>query len=287
MSSHFLLTVRLVLILSVLDAYSIEAGAQNLKGLWNGRITTDNHDASGSYIINIEEQKDGVISGKALMYKPNVFSQAFGLQQFFGTVEKDQLTITDVAILDEKMPASMYFLCFKLSNLSYTRKDSVESLTGSWSSSSPTCYPGKIYLLRYNAQTDKVPPYVLNAIKGTTDKPMFRNTEITSPVVLNVKNYNLELELKDYLRTDNDTISIYLNRKLILNKLNISRRPFKFNIRLNRNLASNELILYANNLGYVPPNTSLLQIYDGQNRHRVLIESTLQKSVAIYLKRSP
>jgi hypothetical protein len=275
-----------ILTLCLLTFFTITTSAQNLRGLWNGRITTDNYDASGGYIINIEEQKDGVISGKALLYKPNVFAEAFGLQQFFGTINKGELTITDVAILDEKMPASMYFLCFKLSNLSYSRKDSVELLTGGWSSNSPTCYPGKIFLSRYNPDTDKVPPYVLNVIRGS-DKPMFRNTEITSPVVLNVKNYNLELELRDYLRTDNDTISVYLNRRLILNKLNISRRPFKFNIRLNRNLASNELILYANNLGYVPPNTSLLQIFDGENRYRVLIESTLQKSVAIYLKRSP
>lgn len=263
--------------------------AVNLKGLWNGYITTNEHNASANYIISIEEQKDGIISGKALLYKPNIYAEAFGLQQFFGTIENNQITITDVIILDERIPSSRFFLCFKLSKLLYGKIDTVESLQGNWRSNSATCLPGKIYLTRYfeNSanQKEKVPPYVLNAVKSKDNKPLFKNTEL-SPVVLNVNSNSLNVEIKDYMKTDNDTVSIYLNRKLILNKLNISKKPFKFTIRLNKILASNELILYANNIGHIPPNTSLLIISDGEKKHRLLIESTLQKSVAIYLKRS-
>lgn len=280
--------INLVLICFVLCACSANILAQvNLKGLWNGYITTDNHDAQGNYIINIEAQKDGIISGKALLYKPNIYAEAFGLQQFFGTINNNQINISDVVILDERMPSSRFFLCFKLSNLQYTNVESRESLTGTWRSNSSTCLPGKISLTRYDENgAKKVPDYVLKAVKSTGDNPTFKNTELSSPIVLSVKNYNLELQLKDYLKTDNDTVSIYLNRRLILNRINISKKPIKFNIRLSRNLASNELILFANNLGFVPPNTSLLTVSDGEKRHRILIESTLQKSVAIYLKKS-
>lgn len=266
-----------------------KASAQDIKGLWNGYITTDDHDARASYIISIEEQKDGIISGKALLYKPNIFAEAFGLQQFFGTIDHNHITITDVIILDERIPASRYFLCFKLSSLTFNKNDTLESLTGNWRSNASTCLPGRIFLTRYYNSpvkgTDKVPDYVLTAIRGSGDKPMFKNTEL-STIVLDVKSNNLELELRDYMKTDNDTVSIFLNRRLIINRLNISKKPYKFNIRLSRNLASNELILYANNIGLIPPNTSLLIISDGEKKHRLLIESTLQKSVAIYLKRT-
>lgn len=275
----------------ILLCFSGNISAQvNFKGLWNGYITADNLQDRAGYIISIEEQKDGIISGKALLYKPNLFAEAYGLQQFFGTIDKDQITITDVVILDERIPASMFFLCFKSSRLSYSGSQQTEALRGSWSSRAETCVPGEIFLTRYresSAGARKVPDYVLAALKRDGEKPMFKDTELSSPVVLNVSNNNLELQLRDYLKTDNDTVSIYLNRKLILNRLNISKKPFKFNIRLNRNLASNELILYANNLGAIPPNTSLLIVSDGEKRHRILIESTLQKSVAIYLRRTP
>jgi hypothetical protein len=280
--------IKAVLFCLVLVFNLAEAFAQDIKGLWNGYITTDDHDAKASYIISVEEQKDGIISGKALLYKPNIFAEAFGLQQFFGTINKDRITISDVIILDERIPASRYFLCFKLSSLTFNKNDTLESLTGNWRSNASTCLPGRIFLTRYNSAvkvTDKVPEYVLTAIRGSGDRPMFKNTEL-STIVLDVKSSNLELELRDYMKTDNDTVSIYLNRRLIINRLNISKNPYKFNIRLSRNLASNELILYANNIGLIPPNTSLLIISDGEKKHRLLIESTLQKSVAIYLKRS-
>jgi hypothetical protein len=259
----------------------------NLKGTWNGYITTDNFDHQAGYIIKIEEQKDGVITGKGLLYRPNLYSQAYGLQQFIGTFSKDHLTISDIQILDEKLPTNDYVLCFKLSKLSYS-KDKKELLTGSWDSRTTNCLPGKIELSRYdeNDPNHKVPPYVLTALnKGP--QTSFNNTSISNPLILDIGKPLLELELKDYLKNDNDTISVYLNRKLVLDRINITKRPLKAVVRLNRSLALNEIILTANNLGHIPPNTSMLTISDGEKKHKLLIESTLQKSVALYLKLSP
>ena len=75
-----------ILLLWITDSFA----QHNLKGLWNGHITTNGHNASANYIISIEEQKDGIISGKALLYKPNIYAEAFGLQQFFGTIPHRQ-----------------------------------------------------------------------------------------------------------------------------------------------------------------------------------------------------
>lgn len=278
----------LLLVLGVLAGNSNSLSQTQLRGLWNGAITTDGYDAKASYIISVEEQKDGIISGKALLYKPNIFSHAFGLLQFTGTVNNNKILINDLYVVDERMPTSYHFLCIKSCELQYSRQDTTEYLSGNWNSNSENCIPGKIMLSRLSAQDSRqVPQYVLAAIKKSGEKATFMNTELYPPIVLNVKHHVLIASIQDYMKPDNDTVSIFLNRKLLYKGLNIEKKPFMFPIKLNRQLAANEIILYANNLGKIPPNTSMLTLSDGEVKHKVMIESTLQKSAVIYLRTSP
>jgi hypothetical protein len=263
-------------------------GQTNLKGLWNGYITTDGHEHKAGYIINIQEHKDGIVSGKALLYKPNLYSEAYGLQQFIGKIEKNIIIISDIQILDERLPTNDFFLCFKLSHLNYSAENGNESLKGTWNSNMVNCMPGAISLSRYIENDDNlVPSYVLRALKAKGTEASFKSTTLSAPISINIKNPIIDIELRDYLKVDNDTVSIYLNRRLILNRINVTKKPYKFTLRINRNIAVNEIILYANNLGAIPPNTSLLSINDGTQRHKILIESSLQKSVALYLNYKP
>ncbi|MBC8053691.1 MAG: hypothetical protein H7Y13_11560 [Sphingobacteriaceae bacterium] len=281
---------KLLLISSFILLISLKSIAQNnLKGLWNGTITTDNHDAYAGYLVNIEEHKDGVISGKALLYKPNIFAYAFGVQQFYGIIEKGVIKINDIQILDSRMPTSQFYMCFKLSTLQYNSADGIESLTGDWTSETEGCLPGKVFLSRFDEKkpSSRVPEYVLEAIKRHGTEPGFKKTSLSPPVVLKVKNRVLRLELKDYLKEDNDTVTIYLNRLPVFSNLKIKKKAYKFIIWLDASLPVNELIMYANNLGTIPPNTSNLLISDGEATHKLFIESSLQKSVAIYLKYTP
>ena len=277
----------LVTLVIFLLAFGNAIGQTNLKGLWNGYITTDNHDARAGYLLSIEEHNGGIVSGKALLYKPNLFAHAYGLQQFYGFIGNNTITINDVQILDEILPSSRFHLCFKLSKLYHNVNKDSESLEGDWSSNTINCLPGKIILFRVDQsqQEATIPPHVLRALKTKDIKPVFKNTSLATPIVLEVNRNILELELRDYLKEDSDSVTVYLNRKAILSNLKISKKPYKFNIVLNRQLAVNELILYANNLGDIPPNTSFLTIKDGEKNHKLLIESSLQKSVAIYIKR--
>jgi hypothetical protein len=47
------------------------------------------------------------------------------------------------------------------------------------------------------------------------------------------------------------------------------------------------LIMHAESLGLIPPNTGLLIIQDGNNRHEIRFESDMQKSSAIILRKKP
>ena len=47
-----------------------------------------------------------------------------------------------------------------------------------------------------------------------------------------------------------------------------------FTIKVEPAPYENELIMYAENLGSIPPNTALMIIYDGTKRHEVNISSS-------------
>ena len=261
----------------------------SFKGIWSGNITTDGLDAKAGFIMSIEEHKDDIVSGKALLYKPNLFADAYGLIQFIGLIKDGRLRLNELVILDEKRGHKDYYLCIKNSLLEYKKSDSIESLSGTWNSNTLDCLPGQIFLKRLDLVNGKtyIPPYVLKAIRGKNQQPTFRNTQLAAPIIMNVQKKVLDIEIKDYLKEDNDTVSIYLNRKEILPNFSVKKKGMKFKLHLDKNLELNELIIVAENLGKVPPNTSQLIIFDGINTHNLLIESDLQKSAALYLRYKP
>lgn len=67
----------------------------------------------------------------------------------------------------------------------------------------------------------------------------------------------------------------------------IVNKPSNYTLRLNRNQELHEIILYAENLGKIPPNTSNLRIYDGVKEHQILIRSTKEVSAVVYLRYAP
>ena len=57
------------------------------------------------------------------------------------------------------------------------------------------------------------------------------------------------------------------------------------NIKLDTTKEFNQLAMFANNLGSIPPNTALMLISDGKNRWEVRISSSLDKSGAVRIRR--
>ena len=58
----------------------------------------------------------------------------------------------------------------------------------------------------------------------------------------------------------------------------------QLSIALNKDKELNELIMYAENLGSIPPNTALMVIYDGKKRIELNIKSTEKTNGAVSFK---
>ncbi|HEY0898986.1 MAG TPA: hypothetical protein VGD90_06610 [Sphingobacteriaceae bacterium] len=112
---------------------------------------------------------------------------------------------------------------------------------------------------------------------------VFENTVVSKLSEITVSQKELQLYLLDYSKVDKDSISVYLNRQPILQKVAITEKPVKINLTLNENLPRNELLFFAESLGEVPPNTAGIALKDGDQWHKIKIQSDHQKSSAIYI----
>ena len=107
----------------------------------------------------------------------------------------------------------------------------------------------------------------------------------TNPVVQQIKTPAAELtiELYDNGEIDGDTVSIYHNNELIINHAGISDKPVTIKIKVDKQQPHHELVMVADNLGSIPPNTSLMIITAGKKRYEIFISSTEQKNAKVVI----
>jgi hypothetical protein len=93
----------------------------------------------------------------------------------------------------------------------------------------------------------------------------------------------IRIDLYDNGEIDGDTVSIYHNNILMMAHARLSQKPLTVRIAVDANHPHHELIMVAENLGSIPPNTSLMIITAGTKRYQAFISSTEQKNAKVIL----
>jgi hypothetical protein len=93
----------------------------------------------------------------------------------------------------------------------------------------------------------------------------------------------IKINLYDNGEIDGDTVSIYHNNKIIKSHMRLSDKPVSFTIEVNPDQPHHELIMVAENLGSIPPNTSVMLITTASNRYELFISSSEQKNAKVVL----
>jgi hypothetical protein len=112
-----------------------------------------------------------------------------------------------------------------------------------------------------------------------------RNSELIKTI--EIDNASFTVDLYDNGEIDGDSISLYFNGNLLLSHKRLSDKALRLKLEVDKDKELNELIMYAENLGTIPPNTALMVINDGDNRYEVRISSDLQKSGVIRFIHKP
>jgi hypothetical protein len=111
-----------------------------------------------------------------------------------------------------------------------------------------------------------------------------RKTEVIQNVFF--KSDSLILKLYDHGVIDGDTVSVVLNGKVIAGRQRLAGKPIISVIHITPDLGDSLLlVMYAENLGSIPPNTGLLVVQDGDDRYEIRFQGTKQTSSAILLTR--
>jgi hypothetical protein len=103
---------------------------------------------------------------------------------------------------------------------------------------------------------------------------------------VNIKSDSLLLTLYDNGEVDGDTVSVLLNGKVIMPLEGLSTKPINKTVYITPDMGDSiVLIMYAENLGSIPPNTGLLVVHDGEEVYYISFSGDLKKNAAIILRR--
>jgi len=106
-----------------------------------------------------------------------------------------------------------------------------------------------------------------------------------NPVIkkISTEEAELNIELYDNGEIDGDTVSIYHNNELVVSNAGISTKPISLKLKVDKEHPHHELVMVADNLGRIPPNTSLMIITAGKKRYEIFISSSEQKNAKILI----
>lgn len=126
------------------------------------------------------------------------------------------------------------------------------------------------------------PPVTKTVPRPTVATPSVlkeRSNELMKSLVVN--DPKVTVKLYDNGEIDDDTISVFFNKKLIVSNKRLSTSPITLHLDLDEEDSDYELVMVAENLGRIPPNTSLMIVEAGDQRFDVRITSTEQKNALV------
>lgn len=135
------------------------------------------------------------------------------------------------------------------------------------------------------APVSKPAPVNAPVITDPTAATDLNKRKIENIQALYFKSDSLQLTLYDNGEVDGDTVSVVMNGQVIMPKVGLTTNAVRKTIYTQDAGDSIQLIMYAESLGSLPPNTGLLIVYDGSDRYEIRFSGDMQKSSAIVFRR--
>ncbi|MBS1948518.1 MAG: hypothetical protein JST47_12195 [Bacteroidetes bacterium] len=256
---------------------------QDLNGIWKGTLTQESGGCYPKYFLELQINfSDNNITGKVYDYYD---TSKFVKLSFTGKYNplNHRLVLIENKVLHVQIPEECV-PCIKTYSLIYSQKSGKEMLEGDWKGYTIdrriSCPPGKLILQRalYSdfpvdvEQNDKLAEIQKNIRLEKRAIDLKKTIVVDSP--------KIRLAFYDDATIDNDTITVFVNNKLLLYRQCLTEKPL--NIEFNAFAGTQyEVVMYADNLGSIPPNTALMVVTAGSQKFEVYLSSTEQKSAAV------
>jgi hypothetical protein len=122
---------------------------------------------------------------------------------------------------------------------------------------------------------------ITEPVKTQTVEEKFVSRKKTFVKEIPVAGDSIELRFYDNAEIDGDSISLFMNDKLIFQHIRLTEKAYTIKLAVSELNATNELTMVAENLGTIPPNTSYMVVMVGENRYDARLESTEGSSAMV------
>ena len=277
------------LLLPVLLGCVVSIHAQQLTGVWGG-IRTQN--AGGCFPeysteLHIIYMQNNSFLGNVYSYDNDRYTKINFTGKYNPLTKR--MVIIESAVLQYNVPDSCV-PCIKTYELTFTKNGTVETLQGVWKGhemgNNNNCQPGKIALSRLTKSIFPVDVYQNDTLAKLQKNIKLQTREKEVQQTIPIDTGFMKIELYDNAEIDDDTVTVFLNNTLLLYQKRLTNKPLVLYVNIFPN-TEYELMMYADNLGRIPPNTSLMIITAGRKQYQLHLSSSEQKSAVVRFRYVP
>jgi hypothetical protein len=249
--------------------------AQDLGGQWTGTASANGSDSKQKIVLTITES-DSAIAGVLHWYSPETqyIRHLIVSGRFYG---KDSvLTIREDSADDAA--EGFHVLYYRRTA---GRRDVLE---GHWAiASGPQM--GNAGDLAITLEK-KAPPFIPFALpRKKKDSAQLKNLMgRETPVVATIPVHGMDtvrVELYDNGEIDGDSVSLYLNNELLLQHYRLTAESKVLLVPIDKSLPVNRLILFAENLGRLPPNTALMEVTVHGKTYELFLSTDYKRNACV------
>lgn len=247
--------------------FVLTATAQDISGIWQGKLTQESGGCFPEYHIELQIQTfNRDITGISYDYYDTTKFVKLNFSGSF-TTNKKTIQLAEKKVLQERIPEDCV-PCLKTYNLVYSRQNNQESLSGRWVGEDmgtiSGCPPGNIFLTR--------------ATTSAFAEKKERKTVLAETFV--VDSPEVHLAFYDNGIIDGDTITVFFDKQLVVAKKGLSLKPINVNFTL-QPAREYEMVVYADNMGSITPNTALVVVTSGTKRYEIMLSSNEEKNASL------
>ncbi len=249
------------------------ANAQDINGLWKGRLVMEPGGCFPVYNIELQVQVNGTkIQGFSYHYSD---TSNYVRENFEGSfiVDSNKLSMNEIGVTTFHIPSDC-IPCIKKYSLSYHKGGNEEQLRGSWTGKTmdnkTNCPPGTIVLSRITKSAFKpsLPPILIE-----------RKNELVREI--KVDTGTIQLDFYDNGIIDGDTISVYVNNLSVVSNRVLTAKPIRVTVRIDLKKTEQEVIMVGENMGTIPPNTALMIINANEKRYQLYLTSDEKRNALV------
>ena len=283
---------RLLMILMWAGGLALTAGAQDLTGQWTGDVVNTGRQ---KLVLNISSG-DSSFGGVLHWYFPEshyirhiLISGRFYGKDSILTIREDTASgggpEGGPSLRGEvsRPPGGFYILYYKRVG----RRDLLE---GHWRN------PDKNSQAKYTDLSihleKKIPPFIPvilpahrkndSTLQKQYDAFMGRTSVVAANIPMPAHGIDsIRIDLYDNGEIDGDSISLYLNNELVIAHVRLTAEARTLIIPIDKSLPVNKLVMFAENLGRLPPNTALMQVTVHGKTYNLFLSTDFNRNASV------